>query len=137
MTTNAAANVDTKKFGRNPISFIWGGVNDGVDGQTMYDRLQTYCLARRAAGWKTIVCTEIDAQGANQISNGYHATHYLALNILLRADHSFADGFADLGADPRLQDATDVTYYLSDLVHLTDAGYAVVASIVAPVIAAL
>jgi hypothetical protein len=108
---------------------VWIGVNDSAQTpQYIYDNIKTYCLARKAAGFKVLVCTEIDAQHAG--SGNWHSTIYLALNVLLRADYSFADGLADLGANVNLQDATNLTYFNADKIHLTDAGYSVVAGIV-------
>lgn len=127
------------RTGLNNIVCVWGGVNDGAGqtAQNIYDRLKSFCEARKAVGFKTIVCTEIDCQSATQLAYGWHSTIYPELNTLLRADHSFADGFADLGANSILQDATNTTYFLSDKIHLTVAGYDIVSSIVAPVISSL
>lgn len=132
----AAAGVDTivNPGGSNTL-VVWAGVNSAAVGAaTIYSQLQTYIAARRAAGWnKIILCSEIDAQS----SMTWHNTVWPALNVLLAADHSFADGFIDLGGDARLQNALDTTYYLADKVHLTAAGYAVVGELAAPVIAAV
>lgn len=139
MITAAPTNVDPFYKSRGIVS-IWGGVNDAVDpadAATIYSRLQTYCLARRALGWKTIVCSEIDAQDAARNAVNWHTVIWPALNALLNTDHSFADGYANLGADSRLQNALDTTYFLADKVHLTTAGYAVVTSIVSPQVIAL
>jgi hypothetical protein len=114
---------------------IWIGVNSvAVGAAQIYADMQTYIAARRAAGWnKIILCSEIDGQS----SMDWHNTVWPALNALLYADHSFADGFADLGADARLQNALDTTYFNADKIHLTTAGYDVVASIVSPIITGL
>lgn len=138
MIANAVSTVDAAIYGSKPICVVWGGVNDvDTNAAGIYARLQTYCLARRAAGWSVVVCTEIDAQDAARNAVDWHGTVYPALNTLLRNDHSFADGFADLGAAAELQDATNGTYFNADLVHLVAGGEAVVASVVAPVLAAL
>lgn len=133
MLANAPTNIDPLlKDGHNVI-VIWGGVNDSArTAQAIYDDLIAYCAARKAAGWhKVVLCTEIDAVVA-----GWTAK-YQALNALIAANHGLADQVADLGADSRLQNNADTTYFLGDGVHLTAAGYAVVAEIVAPVLAAV
>ncbi len=114
---------------------VWIGVNSvAVGAAQIYADMQTYIAARKAAGWnKVILCSEIDGQS----SMDWHNTVWPALNALLYADHSFADGFADLGADARLQNALDTTYYNADKIHLTTAGYDIVASIISPILAGL
>jgi hypothetical protein len=143
MITNGAANIDSKLIsGGSNILVVWGGVNDSLEGgmtaSTIYTRLQTYCQARRAAGWnKIIVCSEIDAQDASRNAVGWHGTMYPALNALLRANYSFADRLADLGADARLQDATNTTYFNADKVHPAEGGCDVIASIIQTQISSL
>jgi lysophospholipase L1-like esterase len=130
---NRAAAADALLNGARSTLVVWCGVNDNGSktAQQIYDSLKSYCEARRAAGWsKILLCTEIDASPA-----GWNAK-YQALNALIAADHSFADGLADLGARPELQNFSDVTYFV-DGVHLTAAGYQVVADVVAPALAAL
>jgi lysophospholipase L1-like esterase len=116
------------------ICVVWGGVNDfalnGSDAAAIYALLETLCTAKKALGYnKVYVCTEIDAQYTTPAYDAWHATVYPALNVLLRADYSWCDGLIDLGADARLQDATNTTYF-NDKLHLKDAGYAVVAGLV-------
>ena len=51
----------------------------------------------------------------------------------------FADGLVDIAADPRIGDTGDELdgqFYLSDQLHLTNAGNAVMASVAAPVLCA-
>lgn len=120
------------------ICVAWGGVNDAVasaDAATIYSRLQTYWAAARAAGYKVIACTEIDAQSAALNAVNWHSTLYPALNTLIKSDASLYDALADLGADSRLQDATNTTYFNADKLHPVTAGYNVVAGIVASAIA--
>jgi lysophospholipase L1-like esterase len=116
------------------IVVIWGGVN-GVftyDAADIWGQLQTYCANARAAGFKVILCTEIDAQDAGRNATGWHTTTWPTLNALIRAGWaSIADGLADLGADARLQDATDLTYFGADQVHPVAAGYEVIGQIIA------
>lgn len=120
------------------VAVVWGGLNDataGASATTIYNRLVSWCQGRRAAGFRVVVCTEIDAQSAATDAVGWHSTIYPALNTLIRNNWStFADGLADLAANSALQDATNTTYYNADKVHLVSAGYAVVSNIIKPVV---
>ena len=136
--TAAPIVLDTKYIsGKKNIAILFCGVNDGsarASAQTIYNSIKAWSDGRKAAGFKTIVCTEIDAQDASRNAAGWHSTIMPQLNALLRADHSFADGFADVGANPNLQDATNTTYFSADKVHPTLAGSTEIASVVAPII---
>lgn len=135
----ARASATNAKMGSETnILIVWIGVNSSGDTATqLYDAIGSYCTAARSAGWnKIIVCTEIDAQSAVQVSNDW-SSKYLSLNTLLRDSHSFCDAIADLGSHTELQDATDTTYYLSDKLHLTANGYAVVANTIKDAIESL
>jgi hypothetical protein len=137
LTADAASRVDTYYSAKNKVLVFWAGVNStGLTTQQLYDAIKAYCQARKAIGWSVVVCTEIDCQHATQVANNW-STKYLELNTMLRADYSFADRLADLGENAALQDATDTTYFNADKIHLIQAGYNVVGSIVAPHITAL
>jgi len=102
------------------------GANDiGADTPaTIYSGITTYIAARQATGATVIVCTMSgisDAIGQN--------TDWTALNALIRANGGGADCIVDLGADPRL-DYEDAPANYADSVHLTTAGYGVVAGLV-------
>lgn len=99
-----------------------------------YQQMTNYCAARKAAGWKVVILTLLPASGA-----GYPGT-FLAdrntINVLINANaiaHGWADAVADIAADSRIGDdgdELDLTYY-PDGTHMTSAGYAIVAGIVA------
>ena len=58
--------------------------------------------------------------------------------MLIRANWAtYADALADLGANANLQNSANLTYFNADGVHLTDAGYAVVTSIIDAAIASI
>jgi lysophospholipase L1-like esterase len=136
MISTAAARIDPLRRTGKDICVVLGGVNDtDADAATIYSRIQTYCQARKAAGWTVIACTEIDAQDASRNAVDWHGTIYPALNTMLRNDHSFADALIDFGADARLQNALDTTYFNVDKVHPVSAGSVVMGDIAAPVIA--
>ena len=100
---------------------------------SIHDQLRAYCLARRAAGWKVIVCTELTWTGC---------PYWMVddFNELIRQHWAeYADGLADFAADPRLGyegAEQDRAYWASPALpggwdgwHLNDAGYAIVADI--------
>jgi lysophospholipase L1-like esterase len=141
-SANAATEIDSnyRSALRRNVCVVWGGVNDanaGASAATIYDRLKTYWAARRAAGFKIVACTEIDAQDAGRNAVGWHSTLWPALNTLIKSDATLYDSLVDLGADSRLQNALDTTYFNADKVHLTDTGYGVVAALVAAQVSAL
>lgn len=121
------------------IVVIWCGRNDAANGAatgaTIWTRLSNYCLGRKQAGFKVILCNEIDANTGSDVA--WHATERAALDALINANwSSVADGVVDLYSHVELQDANNTTYF-TDKVHLTTAGYNIVAAAVAPVISAV
>lgn len=129
-----AATIDALLGSGSNVLVVWAGVNRATeDASQIYARMVSYCNARRAAGWKVIICSEIDSQA----DMTWHNTVWPALNVLIAADHSFADGYVNLGGDARLQNALDTTYFNADKIHLTTTGYAVVRDLVYPVLATM
>ena len=129
MAADAATEVDPLCDPARPANILvcWEGTNDlfvggapPYDARRAYLRLAAYCEARQRAGFRVVICTVLP--------RGRSAAFYQARNALnaeLRAHwRSFADALADVGAE------SDVTYY-RDTVHLTAAGYAIVARVVA------
>ena len=106
-----------------------------VSAETIIAEHITYCQNATAAGWKVIVCT---APGSDGTQAGENIPG--EVNAYIRANwRDFADGFVDLEAAPEFSPSGDVlnpTHY-SDGVHLTDAGYAVVAALVAAAVTEL
>lgn len=112
------------------VASVWVGTNDGPSlGLATYERVVAYCRALRAAGFRVVVLTVLprtDAYGVmwGQAWRDGRAT----FNGLLRSRwRTFATYFADVAADERLADAA----MYADGVHLTPAGYGVVAEVVA------
>lgn len=124
-------------FGRRQIMVLLGGVNDGragVSAASIWANLQAHCIARRNEGVRAVLCTEIDAQDASANANGWHSTVLPALNTLIRAGWAnVAEALVDLGADSRLADATNGTYFNGDLLHPNATGYGVMQSLITPV----
>lgn len=128
--------IDTTNFKRN-IVVIWCGTNDiftdGINDTTCIARYKYYVNARQTEGWKVIILSMIVRGQFNSTMEGYR----VAFNAYLRTNNAWADGFADVANDSRLQDTNNATYFQSDKIHLTQAGYGVVAEVVSPVINSL
>ena len=126
---------------------FWEGTNDiaqnNASGATAYANIVTYCKARRAAGYQVVVLSVLPRNSTTGTYNtpALFETQRQACNTLLRANwQTFASGFVDVGNDPAIGQAgqyTNTTYYSGDGIHLTNAGYGVVAADAAPVIKAL
>ena len=123
------------------ILTLLGGVNDLAgspprqDATTTYDRIVTYCQDRRMAGFKIIINT-ILPQSATVGPADYEASRQIINNLIRTNWATFADGISDIASDPRIGDAgdsEDTTYY-ADKIHMTNAGYGIVASYVAAAI---
>lgn len=111
------------------------GVNDMIVGHipdnTFFDRLKNYCNARKAAGWRVIVCTILPAQ-----SNTDFEDWRINVNGWIRADSSFYHGLADFGGDSVMglfTSPTDVSLYDGQL-HPTQHGQDLLAAIITPVL---
>ena len=127
MVAQAATLIDPY-YRPGDICILLGGANDLSGGATVsqvYQLQKTFCLARRAVGWHTIVMTY-------PTCNLYPSVE--ALNDSLRAGWAtFADGIIDLDANAIIGYAGDHTdpAYFRDTVHLNENGLAIVADSVA------
>lgn len=137
MIADAATQIDTTLAAVGTYSaqvlLGWEGTNDlyfGATAQDAYDDLATYYAARKAAGWRVLAFTITPRSNSGTPSD--FETKRQQVNALLRANWpAFADGLVDVAADHRIGREgaeTDTTYY-TDLVHMTNAGYAVVAEL--------
>jgi lysophospholipase L1-like esterase len=146
MITNAATQVDAawNVNAVQKIVVLAGGYNDAdqdaADANTIYNRIVTYCQARRAAtpDAKVIASTLLPS---SLIAN--YETTRTGVNTLLRANYTnFADGLADIGADPIMGLVTNTTptsgtAWYSDGTHPTTAGRARIGAIFADTINSL
>ena len=161
MNSDAASRVDAlvARAEQPPIVVLEGGTNDfGIDGsikppmlparaaETVYGRLQTYWSARHAARADTRVIDLTNTPAAHPVyvSNlgslaGFNQRRD-ALNALRKNTTAGPrpDFVADDAADPRIGrdgDEQNATYFAAkDKTHLTEAGYAIKADVVARVI---
>ncbi len=139
-TINAqATTVTNPQMGANKaddVVVVWAGSVDlyqavGTSNAiTTFNNLKAYCLYVKSLGSKVVVVTMLPRPNNTVV---FSKTEYLAYNALIRAHWTeFADELADVQTDSRIgTDASnyDTTYY-ADLVHLTQAGYTIVASYV-------
>jgi lysophospholipase L1-like esterase len=129
----SAANAVAIKGSAEGIYHLWLGTND-INGGTRTG-LQTAAALKawsdtvRAGGGKVIVYKLQDFP-LNEIER-------LACNAQIAVDTASYDAIVDLPANAALSDCTNTTYFTSDQVHLTDAGYAVVGGLAQTAQAAL
>jgi hypothetical protein len=113
-----------------------GDFRMGASAASIYRALRDYCEQRQAAGFRVVVLSVLPSNRPET----FEATR-LAYNTMLRTGWSqFADGLADLAGDPRIGDfgdELDGQFYLTDQLHLTNAGNAVMAAVTAPVLGEL
>jgi len=77
------------------VCVIMLGINDlasGTSGASHEATLQTFCLARRSAGFKIVVCTILPINDAATLARTKTS------NSLVRGDASFYDRLVDVGA---------------------------------------
>lgn len=137
MEADAATQIDSwlDIFPNNSILIAWEGSNDiqfGASLATAQSRWNTYFSARASAGWasngcKLVACTVIPRGDSSAPKDAIRDD----FNDWLRSNYTdYATHLVDLAADSRLQDTGNTTYFDADTVHLTTAGYAVVAELV-------
>lgn len=122
----------------SPVTVIWGGTNTLTIGRSAgaaIQQIQRLALGYKQAGHKVVILTCLPRGDA--IYAGFPSDRGVYNAFLLANYTKFADAVVDVAADSRLQNTANTTYFDADKIHLTNAGYAVVASLVAPVVAAL
>jgi hypothetical protein len=100
--------------------------NDLVDhtAEQHYDNIETWCVARKAAGFLVAALT-LPPRGATAEWENLRND----VNTRLRNDHSFADVLIDFGADPEmgLQDNCSSYIYYYDSIHPSTLGFDIMA----------
>lgn len=137
MTADAVAQIDPLLAwpGGSSTLIAWENTNDidaGASLATCQSRWNAYFSARQSAGWGSggtrLVAMTTIARGP--FSAGQD-TIVADFNTWLRLNYTtYATDLVDLAADARLQTPTNATYFQADQIHLTDAGYGVVAALV-------
>lgn len=144
MVSNAKNEIDPLITASTRKLCVWGGTNDlafgGASGQDVYRAIVQYCVDRKAAGWRVVVIGMLP-RGGEETSLGFELNRRF-VNQQLRNDFTrftsfpnirtgapYADALIDLGSDREIGHAgqeRNPTYF-SDQIHLTNAGYAIVA----------
>lgn len=147
MAADATTQIDPLYYPpQRQVVIAWAGTNDlyfGASAATTYARIVAYATARKAAGWRVILLTILPRSNSGTPA-GFEVARQ-SVNASLLADFSTATGesgiwtgaaYADylvhVGGDGTVGDSGDennTTYYL-DKVHLTSAGYAIIADYV-------
>lgn len=138
MINDAPSQVDANLFDtryRNVV-VLWAGTNDlyydeELTASSLHGYIRDWCEGRKAAGFQVFVCTITPRPDPQDRRN--FGERRQTLNALIQAHYSeYADGIADITADPRLGDAGDEldTRYYTDKIHMTPEGYGIVACIV-------
>ncbi len=109
-------------------------------GEKDYADTSAFCTARKAVGWRVVVLTILPRSGARYTWPTFEADR-VTMNDTLRANwRGFADALADITVAPQLGTVAatkDPRYFNTDGTHPTDAGYAIMADIVAAAIRTL
>lgn len=142
MITDAAAQIDVLLTpAHENILVFWEVGNDlfynnNVTGAI--NRAKDYLLARKTAGWKTVVLTcpprDLTITGSSGAFNTEWNAKTLEANIELRAlSSTYMDALCDVALDSRLS-TVNFTYFHTDGIHLIGAGNTVVADLVSETI---
>lgn len=105
----------------NRLAILFGGNNDcqqNADAATLRTRTMALHTLAHATGWITAAAT-ITYHSALTAAQNNERNIY---NDALRADHSFADKFADIDADQSLHNPYDTSLFQSDAVHWASGG---------------
>lgn len=105
----------------------------GDTAQQIYDFSVAYCEAVLAVDPSIKICW---GTVFNWLSEQAGDPRFNEINALFDANHGFCSYYVPLHTIPQLQDPTNTTYFLSDMVHLTPAGYLLVAQAFAAVLTA-
>lgn len=127
MISRSAVQVDARlQAGKDNILIAWELGNDLYYGQTVKqacDSFRSYCLARKALGWKILVITPCDRKQVNAIGDSedeYRAKLVEASSWLLLHWHEFANCAIESNRVAALSNANDPGYF-PDGIHPTPA----------------
>ncbi len=110
----------------NALYYWQAGSPRGQEPDVAYSDFVAYCRGRRAAGARVIALT-VTPRSADHVDQTW-VTAVDKINNAMRLDwREYADGLADVAADPGLQDPSK----FPDGVHLDDGEYAAAARVVA------
>lgn len=136
-TTAQRAAADATHAYANPYAcaVLWEATNDlyvNDDLTGAISRYVAWCNQVRADGYAVVACTVLPRSNVGTPA-GFEANR-ISFNTYVRNNYSaFAEALADIAANTDIGEAgdeTNATYYSGDNVHLSNAGYAIVAQIV-------
>lgn len=142
MITDAAAQIDILlSDAHENILVFWEVGNDlfyNQDVTAAINRAKDYLLARKTAGWKTVVLTcpprDLTITGSSGAFNTeWNANALLANEELRDLSSTYMDALCDVALDSRLS-TVNFTYYHTDGIHFISAGNTVVADLVSQTI---
>lgn len=146
LTTDFNSKFATLMLQPNDIVVFWEITNDAhnlttdTNGTQLYNNVVAYCNQAKNAGAKVVVLTGI-ARDMTGYDDANITDRIFACNALIRANYvNFADRLADVAQLTQFDEKADVantTYYNGDRVHLTNAGYDLIAGVVQTEIEAL
>lgn len=120
--------------GRKNVAILYEATNSliagGADRLEVLDLVESWCLARRAHGFKVVVGTPPPRKLFAGNNQNFEDDRLWLIEQLEASWNQFADGFANAGADAVLGATganTNTTYFDNDQTHLRDAGSAIVA----------
>jgi hypothetical protein len=130
-------NVPPRK--KSILVLMWG-INSFIAGQsaaTVQAATTAEVAAALAAGWDEVIVSTVFHAGTTVLSAGQN-TQRTTYNSWLLANFGSigAIACADPAANVNLSNATNLTYFLADQLHLTNAGHTVLAGVMAPVVSA-
>jgi hypothetical protein len=106
---------------RNDVTFNAVTLNQAIA------NVQAYVTQARANGWEVLLITPTPTTQTTNSQN----TIILDFNTWLRANPTWSDiPIVDTAAHASLSDPTNLTFFNADGLHLTDAGYAIIADLV-------
>lgn len=134
LTSQFVANVDSiRSATKTNVVAMWEGLDDindfGATAVTGHQHYAAYVTQAEALGWYVYTGSIIDTTEFDPPD--VRAQYRTDFNTLLRGDYAGAYGIADFMARPELQDATNLTYFSVDGIHITGAGQIVVAEVIA------
>jgi lysophospholipase L1-like esterase len=121
------------------VLFVNGGVNDFFSGHslaTTKSDMRALCAAARSAGWLVAICTALHCSASYATPPAdvpaFNA-NIDSLNTDIKTNWaSFADAVADFTSNATLMDPDGIL--INDGLHPNDAGYAVMAGIMKPIV---
>lgn len=108
------------------------GINQNETKEYIYNKYKQYFLDRIDAGWKNVVAlTPLAMEHSEYMTRSSWKEDRLWFRNQINLEFpSLGITVIDVGADPRLSDCNDLTYFTSDKIHLNNIGYSIVADLV-------